>query len=371
MSEAKHAVVIVDDSPVVRTLLKHIIDGSADFFVAAQAGDGLEGVELIKKLRPAVVTMDVQMPRMDGPSAIQEIMRECPTPIIVCSVLAFEGAPVVLKSLQCGAFDFVTKPKSVLSDPNQFAQLLIGKLRAALSANRESLAGTDDSSAAAPAPTSARPEPAAKEAPALTPIAAELVAFGASTGGPKTILSVLPHFPEGFPAAIVVALQDVPTPILKLIADQLSKVCKLPVDMATPDRPIERGRILLVSGEHHAMVIRGAERDPILKLIEKNLSTEQSPALNGLFSSVAVACPGKAVGVLLTGTGKDGALGIKKIRQSGGRTIAEDRRTAVVFDKPAAAIALDVVDLVLPSSRIVEGILKLTAYEPADAAATR
>jgi two-component system chemotaxis response regulator CheB len=368
MSGEKKSVVVVDDSPVVRTLLKHIIESCPDFTVTGEAGDGLAAIETVKRLKPAVVTMDVQMPRMSGPEAIKAIMKECPTPILLCSVMAVEGAPVVLEALQAGAFDFVTKPRNVLDSTNDLGIDLIEKLRAALSANRESLA-TEDLGHALTAhapqdlPPAGQPRTppieAAAPAPAVPAVEAgtfEAVIIGASTGGPRTLLAVLPTLPLGFPATVVVALQDTPPPIIKLLRDQFRKLCKLPCEIVQDGQAAEPGTIWLLSGEAHAMLIRGAEAQPRFKLLDRHAAGEQVPSLNGLMSSAALTYGGHCLGVLLTGLGKDGALGLKKIRQSGGRTIAEDRSTAVLFEKPNAAISIQAVDKVLPSFKITEGI---------------
>ncbi len=370
MTGEKKSVVVVDDSPVVRTLLKHIIESCPEFTVVGEAGDGLEAIETVKRLKPAVVTMDVQMPRMSGPEAIKAIMKECPTPILLCSVMAVEGAPVVLEALQAGAFDFVTKPRNVLDSTNDLGIDLIDKLRAALSANRESLAtedlgralvahSTPDVSQAGPPPAST----AATESPAPTAAQAasgpfEAVIVGASTGGPKTILAVLPLLPAGFPATVVVALQDTPPPIIKLLRDQFRKLCRLGCEIVQDGQVAEPGTIWLLSGEAHAMLIRGAEAQPRFKLLDRHAAGEQVPSINGLMSSAALTYGSHCLGVLLTGIGKDGALGLKKIRQGGGRTIAEDRSTAVLFEKPNAAITIQAVDKVLPSFKITEGIVQ-------------
>ncbi len=370
MEETKKRVLIVDDSPVVRTLLKHVIDGSGDMEVVGEASDGAEGIRKIKELHPDVVTMDVQMPRMDGPRAIQEIMRDCPVPIILCSVLAIEGAPVVLQALQNGAIDFVTKPKSILGNTAGMASALLDKLRAAQSANWESMVANAEE---LPPLSGQKPEadgPPKRVIPAGEK-ATDLVVIGASTGGPRTILAVLPEFPADFPASIVVALQDTPTAIVKLLSDQLVEACPMPLVLVTKEVSLKPGTIYLLNGDNHAMVVRGAEAEAKLKVLERVGDADQTPSLNGLFSSVAVACGSRCLGIILTGSGKDGALGIKKIKQAGGKTIAEDRKTAVIFEKPSTAIGMQVIDRVMSSQNVVDGVLELMAVAADEAAAAR
>lgn len=393
-------VLIVDDSPVVRSLLKHIIESDGGFQVVGMAGDGLEAIELARSLRPDVITMDVQMPRMQGTEAIRNIMRTNPTPILLCSVLAVEGAPVVLDALKSGAVDFVTKPKNYLGASDVLGQRILTKLKAVASANLETLglegppeadeeelpplpsepdAGSVSEQDVPPAGEASASDPAPAERPSTAPAievrpedtSYDVVLLAGSTGAARALTNILPELPPGFPAAVLVAVQDMQPVILNLMVTDLGRKCRLPVELLNRDSPLERGKIHVLSGEAHAMMLRaGAGELPSVRIMQEAVSVgEQVPSLNGIFSSLAVACPGRAVGVLLTGMGKDGALGLKKLKKSGSLTIAEDRSTAVIFEKPEAAIALNVVDRILPYDEIGEALFSATQAQTADSSA--
>jgi two-component system chemotaxis response regulator CheB len=319
-------VLVVDDSALMRKLIPQMLEADSSIEVVGTAMDGTFCLKKIEELRPDVVTLDLQMPGMNGIDTIKEIMRRQPMPVIVVSSHSTEGASVTLKALGLGAFDFVTKPQDASAHMAETAAQLIAKIRAAAGAKivRPGTLGT------APA----RPEKilASKSAPPPS----KLVAIGISTGGPQALEFLLAQLPPDFPGAIVV-VQHMPEGFTEMFARRLDEVCSLRVKEAQSGDLLQAGRVLICPGSRHIKVKR-MPRGDVVVLNDDTRVNGHRPSVDVLFHSVADEYGPQAIAVLMTGMGDDGAEGLGAVKRAGGMTIAQNEESCVVFGMPKAAI---------------------------------
>jgi two-component system chemotaxis response regulator CheB len=338
-------VVVVDDSPFVRQALTRMLGGAADIEVVGTAVDGKDGLEKVCALRPDVVTLDVKMPRMDGLEALQRIMAECPTPVLLLSSLTSDGGEVTLRGLELGAMDFVDK-STVPGHMNllDLADELLAKVRALASVPRARLVPARD-----PGPEVARPaaRPAAQRA--------EVVVIGTSTGGPPALQAIIPRLPAQLGAPLLI-VQHMPAGFTRSLAERLAQRSRLRVREAEEGDLLESGVVLIApAGRHMKVRRRGAESR--VWLDEEPRSALHRPAIDVLMASVAKLYGRRALGILLTGMGSDGVEGLRAIRAAGGRTLAESEETAVIYGMPKAAVEAGVVDQTVALPRIADEIL--------------
>ncbi|MBC7217961.1 MAG: chemotaxis response regulator protein-glutamate methylesterase [Candidatus Caldatribacterium sp.] len=347
----KWRVLVVDDSALMRKVLKKIIASDPAFEVIDTARDGEDAVEKARALRPDVITMDVNMPRMDGLTALQIIVEEAIAPVVVVSSLTQDGATTTFEALELGAFDCVAKPGGTVSpDLYLVQQELLEKLRAACKASRRGRALRKLAERRS-LPRVER-KVTLRKAPAVPFFA---VAIGISTGGPKTIYDVLPYLPANLNAAVFL-VQHMPPAFTKSYAERLDNYCALRVVEAENGMEVEPGTVYVGKGGYHLKVEQQGERLVIrLSTIPKHMFM---PSVDVMMFSVLEVFRERTVGVLMTGMGDDGAEAMVKIRQSGGYTIAESEETAIVFGMPQEAIARGGAEVVLPSYRIHEAIVR-------------
>ncbi len=341
-------VVVVDDSAFMRKVISSILEEDPSIKVVATAKNGLEAIDKVCELKPDVVTMDVEMPKMDGITAVREIMRKCPVPIVMVSSHTYEGAEATIKALEAGAVDFVPKPSGPISlDIRKVADEIKKKVKLAATVDVKR-AGLTVSKVKATRPLTLG---------TVKVGAPRVVAIGTSTGGPRALQQVIPALPKDMPCGVLV-VQHMPPGFTKSLANRLNQLSALTVEEASGGEEVKGGMVYIAPGDKHLIVeSRGG------KLYTKLLDTPpyggHKPSVDVLMMSVAdEACP-KAVGVIMTGMGKDGAKGMKLIKEKGGKTIAEDASTCVVFGMPKAAIELNVVDVVVPVNKIAEEIVKM------------
>jgi len=338
-------VVVIDDSTFVRQALTRML-AAPDIRVVGAAGDGYEGLEKIVDLHPDVVTLDVKMPRMDGLEALQRIMKECPTPVLLLSSLTREGADVTLRGLELGAMDFVDK-SSVQGSMNLLS--LTDELRAKVRA----LAGVPRSRLGARAPALSGPLPPARSLHAGRH--AQVVAIGTSTGGPPALQAIIPRLPADLPAAVLV-VQHMPVGFTRSLAERLDQRSALPVREAEDGESVVAGSVLIApAGRHMKVRKRGGQVKVVLD--DEPHSALHRPSVDVLMASVARAYGGQAVGVVLTGMGSDGVEGLRAIREAGGRTLAESEESCVIYGMPKAAAEAGVVDRVVTLPRMADEIL--------------
>ena len=334
-------VLVVDDSATMRGLITAVLSSDPDVSVIGQAGDALEAREAIKKLNPDVLTLDIEMPNMNGLEFLDKIMRLRPMPVIMVSTLTHRGADATLAALEIGAFDCVGKPQP--GDARPFADLA-EKVKAAARAQRRQYTQ--------PAPVT--PPPAVAD----FRVGRKIVAIGSSTGGVEALIAVLQKFPANCPPTVIT--QHMPPTFTKSFADRLNRLCAPMVQEATDGARLEIGKIYLApGGERHLQVVNA--HAPCCRLIERDPVNGHRPSVDVLFDSVAELAGRNAVGVILTGMGRDGAAGLLKMRHAGARTLGQNEKTCVVYGMPRVAYELGAVELQLPLNAIGEEILKMTA----------
>jgi two-component system chemotaxis response regulator CheB len=327
-------VMVVDDSALVRKIATDILSADPEITVAATAANAEFALGKLERERPDVITLDLEMPGMGGLEAIRRIMGVRPTPIIVMSAHAQKGADLTLQALEAGAVDFVLKPSNSLSGGiPAIARELIEKVRDAA----RIVMVSPQPSLSAPLEAQAEPSPAESAQGVSAPVAApsidgegyDLVAIGTSTGGPVALKTVLSQLPRDFPAGIVV-VQHMPPVFTKAFADRLDACCAVRVKEAENGDAILPARVLIAPGNWHMTVTRfGVE--PRVLLNQNDPVNGHRPSVDVLMRSVAREYGARAVGVIMTGMGKDGAEGLRELYARGGRVIAQDKATSVIY----------------------------------------
>ena len=354
----KFRVLVVDDSPFMCKVLETIFNADDQLQVAGRAKDGREAVALAESLKPDVITMDINMPHMDGLQATAQIMTTNPKPIVVVSSESREGAASTLKALELGAIEFVAKPSSGIDlDMQSVKEELLRKVRMAAkvrvvrTASRVALTvqGTNGSAAATkPAP------PPARTASVPTDQRFPVVVLGASTGGPATVMRLAPGFTRDFPAAVFL-VQHMPAAFTTQYAAQLAEFTSIRVKEAEANETVQPGTLYICPGAQHLRVTPAGriQLDGATGRINGYL-----PNIDVTMETVAAYAGAMSIGVVLTGMGNDGALGAKAIKSAGGMVLAQDEATSVIFGMPAEAIKVAAVDQVLAIDDIYAAIEK-------------
>ncbi len=346
----KIKVLVIDDSAVIRTLLTEILNSAGDIEVIGTAQDPVFAKSKLTSLQPDVITLDVEMPRMDGLTFLQELMQTNPTPVLMISSLTQRACDTTLRALELGAIDYVSKPSiDITSGVEQLATEIIAKVRIAAKA-RIRLPGR--SVGITPAP--AGPKVSALDTTRMA-TTDKLIAIGASTGGTQAITDVITQLPASVPGIVIV--QHMPPVFTKSYAERLNTMARINVKEAEHGDRILRGTAFIAPGGRH-MSIRRDGAMYYLELSDGPPVNYVRPAVDVLFRSVARFAGKNAVGVILTGMGEDGARGLREMREHGAQTFAQDEASCVVFGMPKRAIEMDAVDRVLPLSQIPRHILE-------------
>nr|WP_322058869.1 chemotaxis response regulator protein-glutamate methylesterase [Paraburkholderia sp. J63] len=361
----KIKVLCVDDSALIRSLMTEIINGQPDMTVVATAPDPLVARELIKQHNPDVLTLDVEMPRMDGLDFLEKLMRLRPMPVVMVSSLTERGNEITLRALELGAVDFVTKPKVGIRDGMlEYAEKLADKVRAAARARVRPAARAHAPVAAAGAAVGAAahagPSAGAHGAPGAhvhAPVHAapmlnnplvsteKLVIVGASTGGTEAIREVLQPLPPDAPAVLIA--QHMPPGFTKSFAQRLNGLCRITVKEAEHGERVLPGHAYIAPGHAHLLLARSGA-NYIAHLSDEPPVNRHRPSVDVLFRSAALHAGKNAIGVILTGMGRDGAAGLLEMRQAGAFTLAQDEASCIVFGMPREAIAMGAADEVAP-----------------------
>lgn len=341
-------VLIIDDSALVRKLLREILEHDGSFEVVDTAMDPVYAVEKIKRLKPDVLTLDLEMPRMDGLTFLERLMRSMPIPTLVVSSLARRGAEVTLRALELGAFDFVSKPTDASRLP-EMAEEIRAKLRAASTVGVGALIRLG-----APASSKPKPETTAGHFTRFASTTDKLICIGASTGGTVAIERVLSGFPPDVPGIVIV--QHMPPVYTHSFAERLNSLYNLQVKEAENGDTVRPGHVFIAPGNFHVtLVASGAAW--VCRLNQNPPVGFHRPSVDVLFHSAAHCAGANAVGVLLTGMGEDGAKGLKAMRESGSQTMVQDEASSVVFGMPKKAIELGGAIDVLPLDEIASHVL--------------
>lgn len=320
-------VLIVDDSPTMRQLIAASLRRDPEIEVVGSAGDPLEARQAIKSLDPDVVTLDVEMPNMNGLEFLEKIMRLRPTPVVMVSTLTQRGAAATLQALELGAVDCVGKPAA---GPGGFTDLA-DKVKAAAKARVRNRA----------APVGA----AAPRAPAAYRGSRAVLAIGSSTGGVEALITLLSAFPENCPATVVT--QHMPPNFTRSFAERLDRLCRPKVEEAQDGAPLSPGRIYLAPGGERHLTVAG-HVTLTCRLVADGPVSGHRPSVDVLFRSVAASVGSRAVGVILTGMGRDGADGLLAMRRAGARTFGQDEGSCVVYGMPRAAFEAGAVERQAP-----------------------
>ena len=342
---------VVDDSAFMRRIISDIVDGSREFRVVGTARNGFEALKQIHALEPDIVTLDVEMPELDGLQTLGYIMSETPRPVVMLSAAAGDGRhDPTIRALELGAVDFVRKPSGPISlDLGSVRERLLEALRASTQVNLRGV------------PMLARPRAAAVEAtPGGGPIAdaaTRVVVIATSTGGPRALAEVVPGLPRALGAAVLI-VQHMPAGFTRSLAQRLDLLSHLRVEEASGGEPILQNRVYVAPGGRH-MRVSASSLAAILELDDSPAVWGVRPAADPLFRSAALRFGAGCVGVVLTGMGRDGAEGLRAIRDAGGLAIVQDKESSVINGMPQAARALAGADRVEPLGRVARSIVEL------------
>jgi two-component system chemotaxis response regulator CheB len=345
-SAAPITVLVVDDSVFMRTALTRMIESDSGLKVIGTASHGLEALERAATLNPDVVTLDIEMPRLDGLRTLRQMMQQSPRPVIMVSALNKEGAEVVLEAFDQGAFDCIGKP--ITSNHLEIVRIredLVAKVKAA--ANAKWLRWRKP---AAVAPTPQRPntEVVPRGAPP------QVIAIGSSTGGPKALQDIIGGLPGDLPAGIVI-VQHMPVGFTGPFARRLDSLSRLTVREAAGDDAVEPGVVLVAPAGRHLTVVRRSSGRVAVRLYDQapgGVEARHMPSVDVMMHSIAETFGSQAMGVLLTGMGSDGANGMKEIYDAGGYTVGQDEATCTVYGMPRAAALLGALKRVLPLEEV-------------------
>ncbi|MDT0595224.1 protein-glutamate methylesterase/protein-glutamine glutaminase [Glaciecola petra] len=316
-------VLVVDDSALIRSLLSEIIRQTPDFELVGAAPDAFVAKEMVVQHKPDVITLDIEMPKVDGLTFLDKLMKAQPTPVVMISTLTERGAEATLRSLELGAIDFIAKPKlDVVNGIGQYQQEIVEKIRAAANTTPK---------ASPPASTSA------KAIPLQYSGTETIVGIGASTGGTEAIKQVLINLSPAFPATVIT--QHMPPNFTKSFANRLNSLCKINVQEAKDNERLLAGNAYIAPGDKHLEVFKHGA-DYRIKLSDGPLVSGHRPSVDTMFASLASVVGKNAISCILTGMGKDGANGMLQMYQAGAITMAQDKQSCVVFGMPRVAIEL-------------------------------
>ena len=345
LNKPRIRVLIVDDSAVVRQTLSDVLSSDPEIEIIATAGDPFVAADRIAEEIPDVITLDIEMPRMDGLTFLKKIMAQHPIPVVICSSLATEGAQSTFRALEYGAVDIVTKPRM---GTRQFLEESRVQLCEAVKAAAEARPRVlRPSMTVEPKLTADAILPAATHAMAET--TEKVVVIGASTGGTEALKTLLEALPPDTPGIVIV--QHMPELFTRAFADRLDGLCAITVKEAETNDTVLRGRALIAPGNHHLLLKRSGARYYV-EIKDGPLVCRHRPSVDVLFRSAARYAGRNAVGVIMTGMGDDGARGMLEMKQAGAYTIAQDEETCVVYGMPKEAVKLGGVDRVLPLQAI-------------------
>lgn len=343
----KIKVLVVDDSAIVRKIFRDQLAREADIEVVGTAPDPYVARDKIVQLEPDVITLDVEMPRMDGITFLKKLMRYHPLPVIIVSSLTRQGSKMAVDALACGALEVISKPAGSYSAGEMSVQL-VDKIRAV---SRIPVVGRKQ-----PEPGGQEPSPPATLA--LKDTTNKIIAIGASTGGTEALKVVLTAMPANTPGILVV--QHMPAKFTTSFAERLNELCEISVKEAQDGDSVVNGTALIAPGNFHMLLKRSGARYYV-QVKKGPMVHHQRPAVDVLFHSVALHAGSNAVGAILTGMGADGAAGLLKMHEAGGRTVAQDERSCVVFGMPKEAIKLGAAEKTVPLHQIAQTALGMVA----------
>lgn len=343
----KITVLVVDDSKFIRTLFTGLLNEYPDIEVIGSAEDPYDAREKIKELNPDVITLDIEMPKMDGISFLDKIMKLRPTPVVMASTLTKEGADVTIRALELGAVDYVTKPSStfIQNGIDALGEDLASKIRIAANAN---VGAHRDYQAIS-----------ANKIGSHSFDKNKLIAIGSSTGGVEAVREVITRLPKNSPPVLIT--QHMPEKFTEMFAKRLNNITQIEVQEAQDGMKVRPGNAYIAPGNYQMRLTRDPVKGLVIRVADGDLVSGHKPSVDYMFDSVAKEMKGDAVGVILTGMGRDGANGMLKMRQAGAYNIGQTADSCVVYGMPRAANEVGAVDVELPVEKIAEEILKRCA----------
>lgn len=351
----RYKVLVVDDSAFMRKIVSDMIGAEPNFEVVHTAKNGREAVEKAKSLQPDVITMDVEMPEMNGLEALQHIMKENPIPVIMLSNLTSDGAEITIRSLEMGAIDFVQKPSGAISlDLNKVQATLVEKLNIAVQSRPITH----------PASVDLRRSRETNSLSSSSDSFQKIVAIGTSTGGPRALQQVMREIPHDFPAPIVI-VQHMPPKFTRSLAQRLNSCSTIQVVEAEHNQRLATGTAYIAPGGYHMIVEEESGHQYKIKLTSEEPRMGHRPSVDRLFESLLPCTRLERYAVIMTGMGSDGAKGMKALKESGAlATIAESEETCVVYGMPRSAVELKGVDYILPLHQIAPKLVELVSRKP-------
>lgn len=360
-------VLVVDDSAFMRKALSMMLESDPAIKVIGTARDGEEGVEMARRLKPDLVTMDIEMPRMDGLAALREIMKTDPIPVMMVSSLTTDGASATLDALEMGAVDFIPKQLSYVSlDIVKIKEDLLAKIKdiarrkgiLMAQARRANFARLSDTRAPAGAT-----RPSRRTADPLAPLrslrkrnhAVGIIAVGSSTGGPPALQAVIPRLPHNLPVGVVIA-QHMPATFTQSMAERLNTLSKVSVKEAADGDSIEPGTVLIAPGGRQ-MTVKRSSRGAYAVISDQPADALYRPCVDVLMNSVADSYGGATMGVILTGMGNNGVIGLQAVRAKGGVIIAQNEETCIVYGMPRAAIEAGITDHIVSIDSVADEVM--------------
>ena len=360
--DKKIKVLIVDDSATVRQTLTAVLESDPEIEVVGVASDPFVAARKIAECIPDVITLDVEMPRMDGITFLRKLMSQHPIPVVMCSSLIESGSATLQQALEAGAVDVILKPSIGIAEHLAESTIRIcdavkGAAKARLGANRYKSgagAGVHEPEKKLSADVMLPPPPSR----AMAKTTDCVICIGASTGGTESLREVLQSLPPATPGIVIV--QHMPEKFTTSFAQRLNGLCQMEVKEAEDGDAVLRGRVLIAPGNFHTLLVRSGARYHV-SVKEGPLVSRHRPSVDVLFRSAAGSAGSNAVGIIMTGMGDDGARGLREMKQAGAYTIAQDEATSIVFGMPKEAIALGCVDRVVPLGSIAQEILNAAA----------
>jgi two-component system, chemotaxis family, protein-glutamate methylesterase/glutaminase len=340
-------VLVVDDSAFMRKTISAILNEADDLEVVATARDGLDAVKKVTDYKPDVITLDIEMPRLEGLQTLGYIMSECPTPVVMLSAYTETGAETTMKALEYGAVDFVCKPSGPISlDLDKIAQELVTKVRTASHVDVSRLSFLEVERIETHTET---PRPLIE--------GRQVVVIASSTGGPRALYDIIPRLPADLPAAVLV-VQHMSEGFTKMLAERMDRVSELRIKEAEDGDVVHPGQVYFAPGNYH-MVVESRSDQEIIRLHQSPPRNSVRPSADVTLEAVAKLYGSNCLAVILTGMGHDGTAGAKLLKQAGGRILAQNEETCVVFGMPKSAIEAGIVDAVLPLESFSDQIVRL------------
>jgi two-component system chemotaxis response regulator CheB len=343
----KTKVLVVDDSALIRSLLTELINSQHDMEVVGTAPDPLVARDMIKQLNPDVLTLDVEMPKMDGLDFLEKLMRLRPMPVVMVSTLTEKGSEITMRALELGAVDFVTKPKmSITEGMREYSDVIADKVRAASQARISAHVVKPNTAGQSPEKASLLRNPLISSE--------KLLIVGASTGGTEAIKAFLLKMPSDCPGILIT--QHMPAGFTKSFANRLNSLCQISVKEAEAGERILPGHAYIAPGDQHLLLARSGA-NYVTQLSDAAPVSRHKPSVDVLFASAAEFAGKNAIGVILTGMGKDGAEGMAKMKQAGAYNFAQNEASCVVYGMPKEAVAHGGVDEVLHLNELAPAVL--------------